>query len=65
LLHQYTKKGDRNNPDNCRGISLLNTGYKIYSKIIAKRLTAIAEQKSRTDLGKADPAWTAYFQLHK
>jgi len=36
------KKGDRNNP-NYRGIRLLNTGYKIYSKIIAKRLTAIAE----------------------
>jgi len=24
------KKDDRNNPDNYRGISLLNTGYKIY-----------------------------------
>jgi hypothetical protein len=24
------KKEDRNNPDNYRGISLLNTGYKIY-----------------------------------
>jgi len=34
------KKGERNNPDN---YYLLNTGYKIYSKIIAKRLTAITE----------------------
>jgi hypothetical protein len=29
------KKGDRNNPDNYRGIRFLNTGYKIYSKIVS------------------------------
>jgi hypothetical protein len=38
-----TQKEDRNKPDNYRGISLLNTGYKIYSKIFAKRLTVIAD----------------------
>jgi len=43
IVIQVHEKGDRNKPDNYRGISLLNTGYKIYSKIIAKRLTAILE----------------------
>jgi hypothetical protein len=42
LFYQYTKK-ETNNPDNYRGISLLITGYKIYPKIIAKRLTVIAD----------------------
>ena len=43
LVTPIHKTGDSNNPDNYRGISLLNNGYKIYSKIIAKRLTAISQ----------------------
>jgi hypothetical protein len=30
IVKKKKKKGERNNPDNYRGISLLNTGYKIY-----------------------------------
>lgn len=32
------KKGDKQEPSNYRGISLLNTTYKIFSKILLKRL---------------------------
>ena len=30
------KKGDKNNPDNYRGISSLNTVYKIYSNLLQR-----------------------------
>lgn len=39
------KKGDMAKPENYRGICLLNTCYKIYAKIIAKRINEITEEK--------------------
>lgn len=37
------KKGNRNECQNYRGICLLNTSYKIFSKIITRRLNIISE----------------------
>jgi hypothetical protein len=36
LSYQYTKKEDRNNPNDYRGISLLNTGYKSIQKFLQR-----------------------------
>lgn len=39
------KKGDRDNPNNYRGISLLNSVYKLHAKILTRPLNIISETK--------------------
>ena len=43
LLKILAKKGDLHNPNNYRGITLLESSYKILANIIRARLTPIAE----------------------
>jgi hypothetical protein len=38
------KKGDRRDPKNYRGINILNTCYKIYSKILNMKLQSYSEE---------------------
>lgn len=38
------KKGDKEDPKNYRGISLLNTSYKVLSKIIQRRIEVYSEE---------------------
>ena len=46
IIQPIHKKGDRNCPDNFRGISLLSVCGKLYSYILNKRLTDWVEKRS-------------------
>ena len=38
------KKGDREDPRNYRPITLLNTDYKIFTRILSKRMSTVVHQ---------------------
>ena len=44
MIQPLHKKGDKNSPDNYRGISLLNVSGKLYNYILSKRLTDWVEE---------------------
>ena len=49
MIHPLLKKGDANNPDNYRGISLLNICSKLYSHILNNRLNKWIEENEIVD----------------
>jgi hypothetical protein len=66
------KKGDRKDPRNYRGISLLNACYKIYAKILNGKLktyaeTFIMEPQNRFRSGRSciDPIFSIKLLLEK
>jgi hypothetical protein len=39
------KKGEKNRAENYRGITLLNTGYKLYASVLSERMMREIEEK--------------------
>ena len=48
------KKGDSTNPNNYRGIALIDTMQKLFCKIIAKRIQTACIQKNKWALWKLE-----------
>lgn len=45
IISPIFKKGDRSKEKNYRGITLLNTAYKIYAMVLENRLSRELERK--------------------
>ena len=70
----FTKKGDRNNPDNYRSITSTSVVSKVYTHILNRRLTNWAEREDklieeqagfRSDYSTMDHIFTLYALVQK
>ena len=69
IIHPIYKSGDRNNPTNYRGISLISCIGKLFTSILCTRLTSWAEErhllpKEQFGFQKGKRASDAIFVLH-
>jgi hypothetical protein len=65
VIHVY-KKGDKNNQENYRDISLLNSGYKIYTKLFHHKLYTFYSNiltEEQNGFRKGRPCADGYFVL--
>ena len=53
ILCPLHKRGPTSDPNDFRGISLVNTMYKIFSSILNKRLYALVEENEKLDESQA------------
>jgi len=64
IISPIPKPGDRNKLSNWRPISLLNTDYKILSRIYSKRISNVSASLLKSDQSYCIPGKTIYDNLH-
>ena len=60
LIVKIPKKGDLQNCDNWRGITLLSMPIKIFCRVLLNRIEGAIDVKNKQDFGEAKDPWTKF-----